>query len=79
MEALFHRTMLIDQNKSPHPKYFLEHIFSSPKQQKWVTKMLCYDYEIIGKKEKDNVMEDALSRKHKQEGPLFALSSPAPE
>jgi hypothetical protein len=28
-------------------KYLLEHRLPSPEQQKWVTKMLGYDYEII--------------------------------
>jgi len=44
-------------------KYFLEQILSSEEQQKWVTKMLGYDYEIIYKKGKQNVVADALSRK----------------
>eukprot|EP00253_Pinus_taeda_P007716 PITA_07716 len=44
-------------------KYFLEKILSSEEQQKWVTKMLGYDFEIIYKKGKKNVVIDALSRK----------------
>ena len=51
--------------------YFLEKIPSSPKQQKWVTKLFGYDYEIIYKKGKDNVVVDALSRKYEDEGSLF--------
>jgi hypothetical protein len=43
-------------------------------QQKWVTKMLGYDYEIIYKKGKENVVVDALSRKYEEEGSLFSLS-----
>jgi hypothetical protein len=42
-------------------KYFLERCISSPEQQKWVTKFFGYDYEIIYKKGKDNVVADALS------------------
>jgi hypothetical protein len=42
-------------------KYFLEQRISSPEQQKWVTKLFGYDYEIIYKKGKDNVVADALS------------------
>ena len=44
-------------------KYFLEQRLSFEKQQKWVTKMLGYDFEIIHKKGKQNVVADALSRK----------------
>ena len=40
--------------------YFLE------EQQKWVTKMLGYDFEIIYKKWKHNVAADALSRKEEE-------------
>jgi len=43
-------------------KYFLEQRLSSREQQKWVTKMLGYDFEIIYKKWKQNVVADALSR-----------------
>jgi hypothetical protein len=42
-------------------KYFLEQRISSAEQQKWVTKLFGYDYEIIYKKGKDNVVVDALS------------------
>jgi hypothetical protein len=55
-------------------KYFLEQCISSPKQQKWVTKLFGYDYEIIYNKVKDNVVVDALSRKYEDEGSLFSLS-----
>jgi hypothetical protein len=44
-------------------KYFLEEILSSEEQQKWVTKILGYDFEIIYKQGKQNVVADALSRK----------------
>jgi hypothetical protein len=43
-------------------KYFLEQRLSSEEQQKWVTKILGYDFEIIYKKGKKNVVADALSR-----------------
>jgi hypothetical protein len=55
-------------------KYFLEQHISSPEQQKWVTKLFGYDYEIIYKKGKDNVVADALSQKYEDEGSLFSLS-----
>ena len=58
-------------------KYFLEQQLSSEEQQKWVTKMLGYDFEIIYKKGKDNVVAYALSRKDEDvEGMLCAISLP---
>jgi hypothetical protein len=39
-----------------------------------VTKIFGYDYEIIYKKGKDNVIVDELSRKYEDEGSLFSLS-----
>ena len=64
------------QIKTDHQslKYFLEQCISSQEQQKWVTKLFGYDYEIIYKKGKDNVVADALSRKYEEEGTLFSLS-----
>jgi hypothetical protein len=44
-------------------KYFLEQRLSLEEQQKWVTKILGYDIEIVYKKAKKNVVADALSRK----------------
>jgi hypothetical protein len=51
------------QIKTDHQslKYFMEQCISSPKKQKWVTKLFGNDYEIIYKKGKDNVVADALS------------------
>ena len=43
--------------------YFLEQRLSLEEQQKWVTKILGYDFEIVYKKGKQNVVADALSRK----------------
>jgi hypothetical protein len=60
-------------------KYFLEQHISSLEQQKWVTKLFGYDYEIIYKKGKDNVVADALSRKYEDEGSLFSLSFIVPD
>jgi hypothetical protein len=69
------------QIKTDHQslKYFLEQCISSPKQQKWVTNLSGYDYEIIYKKGKDNVVVDALSRKYEEEGSLFSLSFIVPD
>ena len=56
-------------------KHFLEQRLSSEEQQKWVTKMLGYDFEIIYKKGKLNVVADALSRNNEEvEAFLCAIS-----
>ena len=47
-------------------KHFLEQILSSEEKQKWVTKMLGYEFEIIYKKGKLNVVTNALSRKDEE-------------
>jgi hypothetical protein len=60
-------------------KYFLEQCISSLEQQKLVTKLFGYDYEIIYKKGKDNVVVDALSKKYEDEGSLFSLSFIVPD
>ena len=60
-------------------KYFLEKHPSSPKQQKWVTNLFGYNYEIIYKKGKYNVVVDTLSRKYEDEGSLFSLSFIVPD
>ena len=53
---------------------------SSEEQQKWVTKMLGYDFEIIYKKGKKNVVVDALSRKDEDvEALLCAISIIQPD
>ena len=44
----------------------MEQRLSSEEQQKWVTKMLGYDFEIIYKKWKLNVVADALLRKDEE-------------
>ena len=59
---------------------FLEQRLSSEEQQKWVTKMLGYDFEIIYKKGKQNVVADALSRKDEDvEALLCAISIIQPD
>jgi len=69
------------QIKTDHQilKYFMEQHISSPEQQKWVTKLFGYDYEIIYKKGKDNVVVDPLSQKYEDEGSLFSLSFIVPD
>jgi hypothetical protein len=60
-------------------KYFLEQRPSSSEQQKWVTNLFGYDYEIIYKKGKDNVVVVALSRKYEDEEFIFSLSFIVPD
>jgi hypothetical protein len=60
-------------------KYFLEKFPSSPEKKKWVTKLSVYDYEIIYKKGKENMIVDYLSQKYEDEGSLFSLSSIVPD
>jgi hypothetical protein len=69
------------QIKTDHQssKYFLEQRISSQEQKKWVTKLFGYNYEIIYKKGKDNVVADALSQKYEDEGSLFSLSFIVPD
>lgn len=44
-------------------KYFLEQRISRPEQQKWVAKLLGFDYEITYRSRRENSAADALSRK----------------
>jgi hypothetical protein len=60
-------------------KYFMEQRISSPEQQKWVTKLFGYDYEITYKKGKENLVADALSRKYEDEGSIFSVSFIVPD
>ncbi|GMI89793.1 hypothetical protein HRI_002648600 [Hibiscus trionum] len=57
-------------------KFMAENQAVTPSQQKWVVKMLGYDYEVIYKKGSTNVVADTLSRKPGNgEGQLLAISS----
>jgi hypothetical protein len=69
------------QIKTDHQilKYFLEQRISSSEKKKWVTKLFGYDYEIIYKKGKENVVADVLSHKYEDEGSLFSLSFIVPD
>lgn len=57
-------------------KYFLEQRLSSFDQQKWLSKLLGYDYEIIYRSGSSNRAADALSRVHDDSGSLHVISSP---
>ena len=43
--------------------FLLEQRITTPEQQKWVAKLLGYDYEIIYRPGRENAAADALSRK----------------
>jgi hypothetical protein len=47
--------------------------FHPHSKKKWAIKLFGYDYEIIYKKGKKNVVADTLSRKYEEEGSLFSL------
>lgn len=55
-----HFIILIDHHSL---KFLIEQRISMPEQKKWVTKLLGYDYEIVYRKGKENVVIDALLRK----------------
>ncbi|KAF7119456.1 hypothetical protein RHSIM_Rhsim13G0234900 [Rhododendron simsii] len=56
-------------------KYLLDQKISTTMQQKWLTQLLGYDYEIMFKAGQDNKVADALSRYGiREEGNLLALS-----
>jgi hypothetical protein len=74
---LGHRFQIKNDHQSL--KYFLEQRISSSTQQKWVTKIFGYDYEIIYKKGKENVVVDALFWKYEEDGSLFSLSFIVPD
>jgi hypothetical protein len=44
-------------------KYLLEQRITTPEQQKWVAKLLGYDYEIQYRPGRENSVADALSRR----------------
>ncbi|KAH9312157.1 hypothetical protein KI387_027192, partial [Taxus chinensis] len=48
---------------------------SFEEQKKWVSKMLGYDFEILYKKGKENVVTDALSQKDDSTAVLFCAIS----
>ncbi|XP_026452183.1 uncharacterized protein LOC113352590 [Papaver somniferum] len=54
-------------------KYFLDQKISSLEQQKWLSKLLGYDYERIFRPGKDNAAADALSR---QSSFHYSLTAP---
>jgi hypothetical protein len=62
-------------------KFLLEQKVGTPFQQKWITKLLGYDFVVEYKKGAENRVADALSRKEgwDEDGTLFLLSIPTAE
>lgn len=54
-------------------KFLMEQRISTPMQQKGMIKLLGLDYSIIYRKGRENVAEDALSRRDLEEGELTAV------
>ena len=60
-----------DQNNL---KYFLTQKNLSLEQQKWVSKIQVFDFDILYKKGKDNLVVDMLSRKLDNDAMLCSIS-----
>lgn len=54
-------------------KYLMDQRIHTPLQQKWIAKLLGYDYEVQYKKGSDNIVADALSRRPHTDGHLCSL------
>lgn len=61
-------------------KFLLEQRIGTPAQQKWLTKLLGYDFSIEYKRGKKNRVADELSRRDKavEEGVLTTITFPQP-
>ncbi|KAB1225530.1 hypothetical protein CJ030_MR1G017495 [Morella rubra] len=63
-------------------KFLLEQNVGTPAQQKWLTKLLGYDFSIDYKKGRENRVADALFRRDElpenQEGRQAAITFPQP-
>jgi len=55
-------------------KFMLEQKIGTPMQQRWVSKLLGYDFLVEYKKGQDNKVADALSRRFEEDEPVVQLS-----
>ena len=55
-------------------KYLMDQKISTPSQQKWLSKLMGYDYEVQYKKGSENVTADALSRQPHPTATLHSIS-----
>lgn len=56
-------------------KNLMSRTIQTPSQQKWLTKLLGYDFEILYTLDRDNAVADVLSRHSASSEPLFAAVS----
>ncbi|KAL0445954.1 UNVERIFIED_CONTAM: RNA-directed DNA polymerase [Sesamum latifolium] len=57
-------------------KYLMEHQVLTPSQQRWISKLMGYDYIICYNKGQENIVVDALSRvQHSSNRAMSSLSS----
>lgn len=56
-------------------KHFLDQRVATPAHQKWVSKLMGYDYEVIYRAGDENKVADALSRQT-ENSTLTAISTP---
>lgn len=59
-------------------KYLLEQRVGTPAQQRWITKLLGYIFIVEYKQGKENVVADALSRRHGEEISTSSSASKSP-
>lgn len=59
-----HFTIRTDQQAIKH---FMNHKLTTVAQQKWMSKLLGFDYSIEYRRGRDNVVADPLSRLHDQQ------------
>lgn len=55
-------------------KFLLEQKIGTPTQQRWVSKLLSYDFVVEYKKGQENKVVDALSRRNEKEELVVTLS-----
>lgn len=65
---LFRRKFFV-QTDQRSLKYFLDQCVATPEQQKWLAKLMGYDYEIIYRPNSENSVADALS--HQPNSPVL--------
>ena len=59
-------------------KYLLKRRVGTPAQQRWITKLLGYVFIMEYKQGRDNVVADALSRRHSEEIGTSSSASKSP-